>query len=48
MSNDINDQGWDGTNLGKLQPSGNYAYKVKFTTVLGEEGVGSGRFTLIR
>ena len=48
VSNDINDQGWDGTNGGKLQPSGNYAYKVAFTTVLGEEGVGSGKFSLIR
>ena len=47
-SDDINDQGWDGTNGGKLQPAGNFAFKVEFTTVLGEIVTDSGKFTLIR
>jgi len=47
-SDDINDQGWDGMNSGKLQPAGNYAFKVEFTTVLGEMVTDSGRFILIR
>lgn len=48
VSDDINDPGWDGTSGGKLQPSGNYAFKVEFTSVLGEKGTDSGRFALIR
>lgn len=48
MSDDMNAPGWDGTRDGRLQPSGNYAFKVEFTSVLGEKGSDSGRFTLIR
>src|SRR5690606_35607529 len=48
MSDDMNAPGWDGTSEGRLQPSGNYAFKVEFTSILGERGSDSGRFTLIR
>jgi len=48
MSEDIHDQGWDGRNNGRIQPAGNYAFKVEVTTVLGEMVTDSGRFTLIR
>jgi len=48
VSNDINDQGWDGTSVGKLQPQGNYVFKVEFTTVLGEKVTDAGKFVLIR
>ena len=45
---DINDNGWDGTSNGTLQPNGNYVFKVEFTTITGEAHTDSGKFTLIR
>lgn len=47
-SEDIKDEGWDGTKAGVLQPNGNYIFKVEFTTVEGERHTDSGKFTLIR
>lgn len=47
-SDDIILEGWDGNVGGKLQPNGNYVFKVAFTTILGEKIVDSGKFTLIR
>lgn len=48
ISDDIADQGWDGTSGGKLQPQGSYVFKVELTTVLGESVTDSGKFILIR
>lgn len=47
-SDDINDNGWDGTYNGRLQPNGNYVFKVEFTTESGDTHTDSGKFTLIR
>ena len=48
VSDDINDNGWDGTHNGILQPNGNYVFKVEYTTISGETRADSGKFTLIR
>ncbi|HSJ69243.1 MAG TPA: T9SS type B sorting domain-containing protein, partial [Anditalea sp.] len=47
-SNELQGKGWDGSVKGKEAPSGNYVYKVFYTTDNGERLNKSGVFLLIR
>jgi len=40
--------GWDGTHKGKLLPTGNYVYKISFTTISGESMQKAGTLTIVR
>jgi gliding motility-associated-like protein len=44
----LEDQGWDGTHLGKPAPNGNYVYRGVFTSRSGEKVEKAGTFVLIR
>ncbi len=44
----LEDQGWDGTHLGKPAPNGNYVYRGVFTSRSGEKVEKAGTFILIR
>lgn len=48
FSTTINEQGWDGTIAGKLQPSGTYVWLVKATDYTGAPYVQRGTLVLIR
>ncbi|MBL0183072.1 MAG: gliding motility-associated C-terminal domain-containing protein [Chitinophagaceae bacterium] len=40
--------GWDGTYKGKMQPTGSYVYRIKFTNINGWESENNGTVLLIR
>lgn len=41
-------KGWDGTYKGKMQSSGSYIYRIKYTNIFGYETVENGSVILIR
>jgi gliding motility-associated-like protein len=48
FSTTVNEQGWDGTVAGKLQPSGTYVWLVKATDYTGAPYIERGTLVLIR
>jgi gliding motility-associated-like protein len=48
FSTTANEQGWDGTIAGKLQPSGTYVWLVKATDYTGAPYMQRGTLVLIR